>query len=226
MKAKTHTHPSLRIYPQKDSCSKPRIADSRAAFTLIELLVVIAIIALLMTLVFPVAGAVMERARFVQCGQRKGEMYDALMLYALDHKGEIPSPAGGGGASRWTDLMSPYLEGAENYDGWGTPEQNRCPNIKFYSINVHSTGLNPAYAGLFARNTNLAESIMLADSRNAFQLYYSNFTGHFRHYDPTRTGIGTMSVIFGDGHWGSYTKEEWDAVYSKPHDECDVLNPR
>ena len=59
-------------------------------FTLVELLVVIAIIGILASMLMPVIGRVMERARRVHCGNNLRQIGMGLLMYAGDHDDRLP----------------------------------------------------------------------------------------------------------------------------------------
>ncbi|MDF3131025.1 type II secretion system protein [Kiritimatiellaeota bacterium B1221] len=204
--------------------------NKRDAFTLIEMLVVIAIIALLATMIIPVTGKVMERARIMQCSQNLRSIHMALVHYANDHDDTIVPPAGHNSKDnkRFGYYIRPYLEGGEEGENpWGVPERYRCPTAQYYPVNVHSTGLNPDYSKRpYLDFPNLAGSIMVADSRSAFSLFYSSNSTtklHARHKDPNRNATGSVSAVFGDGHWALIPYP--DLPDKKPWDSYKLLNP-
>ena len=63
----------------------------RGAFTLIELLVVIAIIALLAALAVPSYRAIISRAQRSECASNLRSIYSAMVTYASEHNGLMPS---------------------------------------------------------------------------------------------------------------------------------------
>lgn len=67
--------------------------DERSGFTLIELLVVIAIIAILAAILFPVFANAKERARQAKCLNNLKQLSTALLQYANDNDGRLPSIA-------------------------------------------------------------------------------------------------------------------------------------
>src|SRR5579884_847739 len=78
-------------------CVAP-LHSSKRGFTLIELLVVIAIIAILAAILFPVFAQAREKARQAACLSNEKQMGLALMQYAVDYDGGMPS---------WCDAFHP-----------------------------------------------------------------------------------------------------------------------
>jgi prepilin-type N-terminal cleavage/methylation domain-containing protein/prepilin-type processing-associated H-X9-DG protein len=70
--------------------SSPR-KGTGPGFTIIELLVVMAILALLTALLLPVISSARERSHQAACASNLKQIGSALMLYASDHDGFIPS---------------------------------------------------------------------------------------------------------------------------------------
>jgi prepilin-type N-terminal cleavage/methylation domain-containing protein len=96
-------------------------ASRRArGFTLIELLTVIAIIAILAAILIPVVGKVRDMARFSKGTSNLREWVRANLLYAHDHRGNIPHDGGVStatatndrvyrGVRGWWNELPPYL---------------------------------------------------------------------------------------------------------------------
>ena len=69
----------------------PTPRPPRRAFTLVEILIVIGIIAVLISILTPVLGAVKRRAGAAVCSSRLSGIAAAVTSYASDHRGELPT---------------------------------------------------------------------------------------------------------------------------------------
>ena len=69
---------------------RTRSVSRPAAFTLIELIVVIAIIALLASLLLPVTGSILEKARSTECASNLRQVGIAVNTWANDHDNYFP----------------------------------------------------------------------------------------------------------------------------------------
>ena len=95
------------------------VSGGRAAFTLVELLVVIAILGLLASLLMPAVGRTGERGRAVSCLNKQRQIGAAVLMYANDHGGRMPTELSrASGPWRFPDLtwmaqIWPYLDGGD-----------------------------------------------------------------------------------------------------------------
>jgi len=79
----------------------------RRGFSLTELIVVMAIIALLGTLIFPVVGRAVARARQTECRSNLRQFAAGLMIYRAEHRGKNPD---------WLSSLYPdYVDSRELY---------------------------------------------------------------------------------------------------------------
>jgi prepilin-type N-terminal cleavage/methylation domain-containing protein len=84
------------------------VARRIPAFTLIELLVVIALIAILAALLFGSLSAVRDRARLTTCAANLRNIGQAIVMYAAEHDGSVPSVSAPNGDT-WDTTLLPYL---------------------------------------------------------------------------------------------------------------------
>lgn len=71
-----------------------RATDRRGGFTLVEMLVTIAVIAILISILVPMIGPAMERARQAACSSNLGQCFKMIVMYASDNSGRLPSANG------------------------------------------------------------------------------------------------------------------------------------
>jgi type II secretory pathway pseudopilin PulG len=62
----------------------------RRGFTLVELLVIVGIIAVLISLLLPALGRAREQARRAQCLSNLRQVHQAIVLYSLSHRDQVP----------------------------------------------------------------------------------------------------------------------------------------
>lgn len=90
---------------------------------MIELLVVIGIIVILVALLFPATGKMLDFAKDVRCKQNLRQLSLAYLSYARDHDGSVVTDGTGG--YEWPRLLQPYL-GYANFTN-NLPKILRCP---------------------------------------------------------------------------------------------------
>ena len=90
-----------------DSLRSPASRRVSRGFSLLELIVVMAIMTLLATLVFPVVGKTVARARQTECRSNLRQFASALMIYRSEHRGRNPG---------WLSNLYPdYVDSRELY---------------------------------------------------------------------------------------------------------------
>ncbi len=105
--------------PERPATRGRRVSGGRAAFTLIELLVVIAILGLLASLLMPAVGRTGERGRAVACLNKQRQIGAAVLMYANDNEGRMPTEhSRASGPWRfpdysWMAQIWPYLDGGD-----------------------------------------------------------------------------------------------------------------
>ena len=107
--------------------------NTAPAFTLIELLVVIAIIAVLASLAYAGAGAMIGKGHATKCLANMRQIGAAMQMFAGDHDGRLPGTSHG---VSWTNSLGAYL---------GTNFIGRCPAVPEHRARV-SYGWNDSLA--------------------------------------------------------------------------------
>lgn len=99
-------------------------------FTLIELLVVIAVIGLLAGILVPAVGSALDKGRRTQCLDHVKSISTALLGYAGDHRGHLPTVGGGKDYASMTELAKGLAEDEylESLECWVCPaDSGRTP---------------------------------------------------------------------------------------------------
>lgn len=199
--------------------SSSRNIHSYAGFTLIELLSVICVAAILMALLFPAAGHMIERGNEAKCLSNLRQIGAGLNLYAADNSGNLPpqywythgaSPFGltsSEGANGLGFLLAGgYLGGTStSLVGEARSKVLRCPSkpsAAFFDLN--GNGCSYVYQNPFPQpdgqpdpdrpNKTVAVKAGYALVIDASQ----NYGGH-----PPPHGSGSQlhtGVLYGDGH--------------------------
>ncbi|MCC6483269.1 MAG: prepilin-type N-terminal cleavage/methylation domain-containing protein [Armatimonadetes bacterium] len=117
---------NLRLY----AWSAPFRRSSKG-FTLIELLVVIAIIAILAAILFPVFSRVRMRANVAKCTSNMAQLAKAMVMYANDNKGYLPTPGWSGDWPNWAGCKPPQATAQMPKANWVYPEAGQIwPYVK------------------------------------------------------------------------------------------------
>lgn len=66
----------------------------RRAFTIVELLIAVAIVAILASLLAPSLRKALEAANYVNCANNQRQQLAAVIMWAGDHRGNLPNPGG------------------------------------------------------------------------------------------------------------------------------------
>jgi prepilin-type N-terminal cleavage/methylation domain-containing protein len=133
-------------------------ASSKSAlhgFTLIELLTVIAIIAILVAILFPVAGTVREQARASDCLTKMHQLWVSANVYKYDEGGfppalmgyvEIADPVSGNSTGDYFTGSGTPVSATKIISGFLYPEQVKDSNL-FHcpdNLNVKKAPVGPA----------------------------------------------------------------------------------
>jgi len=168
---------------------------SRLGFTLIEMLVVIAIIALLATLLTPMVGRVMDKAKQTACKSNLHQIGIAAQGYANDNGGYLPY-ATYNSSTRWYTKLAPYAGGGV----LGKQSIWSCPSTKKnvwlgYGWNYHGLGHSPQDPRLGPTSyiSEKGSLVLLADVR-----YAMDFVGN-KDVIPTKSGGTPPSRVHSDG---------------------------
>ncbi|MFM8888209.1 MAG: prepilin-type N-terminal cleavage/methylation domain-containing protein [Chthoniobacterales bacterium] len=154
--------------------------NTAPAFTLIELLVVIAIIAVLASLAYAGAGAMIGKGHATKCLSNMRQIGAAMHLFAGDNAGRLPGTSHG---VSWTNSLGAYL---------GTNFLGKCPAVPRHRARV-SYGWNDSLAD--ARGIGIKVAVCRTPSATmaSAELATNQSSEHF-HFDGVRGGAGRLTT--------------------------------
>jgi prepilin-type processing-associated H-X9-DG protein/prepilin-type N-terminal cleavage/methylation domain-containing protein len=161
--------------------------NTAPAFTLIELLVVIAMIAVLASLAYAGAGAMIGKGHATKCLSNMRQIGAAMQMFVGDNDGRLPSVQHKGQVS-WTNSLGAFL---------GTNFIGRCPALQHYpdavgvtygwSDMLTETNKSSAWQGLrIARIARPSSTIVVAEKQMS--------SGNFDHFH-FREALGSRGRI-------------------------------
>lgn len=112
----------------------------RSGFTLVELLVVIAILGILMAMMVPAAGLIMNQMKKAQARSDAGIVVSVMMKYWMEY-GRWPDLSEDATTKRWVDLMAPPPGAARTKDNFHL--------ITFFEAGGGALAKEGSYAGAF-----------------------------------------------------------------------------
>jgi prepilin-type N-terminal cleavage/methylation domain-containing protein/prepilin-type processing-associated H-X9-DG protein len=200
----------------------------KQAFTLIELLVVIAIIAILASMLLPALGKAKERALTAQCTGNLRQIGYSMQMYGDDANGFLPQA---NGTVPWTNTAPfPWTRPLEDY--YRTTNVLRCPSMSrhyaqspfTYFLGNRAIFVQTGAAGTLklASITLGSQYILSGDSNWAFDPSDAdpdNYTQDTLFSFTSPAHLGTVNILFGDGHVKNYKKfapGEMTFSFSKP----------
>jgi prepilin-type N-terminal cleavage/methylation domain-containing protein/prepilin-type processing-associated H-X9-DG protein len=188
--------------------------NTAPAFTLIELLVVIAIIAVLASLAYAGAGAMIGKGHTTKCLSNLRQIGAAMQMFAGDHDGKLP---GTSHRVSWTNSLGAYL---------GTNFIGKCPAVPEHRARV-SYGWNDSLApdgegirlvALRTPNATMAAA-ELATNQSSEHFHFAGGRGGAARVTPNqfRAAVnvevhnGSANYLFVDGHAENlaWTEVQW-----------------
>jgi prepilin-type N-terminal cleavage/methylation domain-containing protein/prepilin-type processing-associated H-X9-DG protein len=152
--------------------------NTAPAFTLIELLVVIAIIAVLASLAYAGAGAMIGKGHTTKCLANMRQIGAAMQMFVGDNDGRLPGTSHG---VSWTNSLGAYL---------GTNFIGKCPAVPEHRARV-SYGWNDSLA-LDGEGIRLVASRTPSATMAVAELATNQSSEHF-HFVGGRGGAGRVT---------------------------------
>jgi prepilin-type N-terminal cleavage/methylation domain-containing protein/prepilin-type processing-associated H-X9-DG protein len=185
--------------------------NTAPAFTLIELLVVIAIIAVLASLAYAGAGAMIGKGHATKCLSNMRQIGAAMQMFVGDNDGKLPGTSHG---VSWTNSLGAYL---------GTNFIGKCPAVPDHRARVSygwNDSLAPAGKGIrmIASRTPSATmaSAELATNQSSEHFHFAGGRGGAGRVTPNQfkdkvnveVHNGSANYLFVDGHAENLTWTE------------------
>ncbi len=170
--------------------------------TLIELLVVIGIIVTLGSISLPAINAARVKAKQIKCANNMRQIGVAMISYAFDHGGWLPTTTHGGGMQNsWINLL-------KNYVGGGFDEIRICPADPKRLARQSAGGTSYVLNEFIAVDQTSPFGVVLESFRNLDALKYPSRT-IFVFTVADRVGVSGMN-----DHTHSRIWTSWNAVTS------------
>lgn len=178
--------------------------NSAPAFTLIELLVVIALLAVLASLAYAGARAMIGKGQATKCLSNMRQIGAAMQMFSGDHDGRLPGTSHG---VSWTNSLGAYL---------GPKFIGKCPAVPNHRARV-SYGWNDSLADSRGQGIRLAAVRSPGSTMAAAEIATNQSSEHF-HFAGGRHGAsrvtpnqfqaavnvqvhnGSANYLFVDGH--------------------------
>jgi prepilin-type N-terminal cleavage/methylation domain-containing protein/prepilin-type processing-associated H-X9-DG protein len=194
--------------------------NTAPAFTLIELLVVIAIIAVLASLAYAGAGAMIGKGHASKCLSNMRQIGAAMQMFTGDHDGRLPGTSHG---VSWTNSLGVYL---------GPKFIGKCPAVPNHRARV-SYGWNDSLADARGMGIKVASVRSPCSTMAVAELATNQSSEHF-HFAGGRHGAsrvtpnqfkaaanvevhqGSANYLFVDGHVQSIPWVEVQRLLRQP----------
>jgi len=153
--------------------------NTAPAFTLIELLVVIAIVAVLASLAYAGAGAMIGKGHSTKCLSNMRQIGAAMQMFVGDNDGRLPGTSHG---VSWTNSLSAYL---------GTNFIGKCPAVPEHRARV-TYGWNDSLADSKGQGIKAAVCRAPSLTMASAELATNQSSEHF-HFAGGRGGAGRVT---------------------------------